>query len=122
MEALLGPVFSRLTGSVTPEHRFQDPVLSSSPMPAHLVARVDIPPYTLVYNAEPCDGKWVGWEFDAHEVRLDQQRKYWTLTGDNAWVADGNFEWPEPWRPPQSPRAAACGAVQGPSTKGGGGV
>lgn len=88
METLLGPVFSRLTNNVTPEFRFSDPLFSNSPMPAHLVACVNIPPYRLVYNAEPSNGKWISWEFDAHEVRLEQQRKYWTLTSDNVWVAD----------------------------------
>ena len=88
METLLGPVFRRLTSSVTPEHRFQDPMFLSSPVPAHLVACVDIPPYKLVYNGELCDGKWVGWEFDAHEVRMDHRNRHWTLTGDNSWVAD----------------------------------
>lgn len=80
MEMLLGPVFSRLSSIATPEH---------------LVACVNIPPYRLVYNAELCDGKWVDWEFDAHEVRLDRRQQYWTLVGDNVWVADGDFEWPD---------------------------
>lgn len=84
----MATVFSRLTSSVTPEHQFSDPILSSSPMPAHLEACANIPPYRLVYNAEPHGEKWMSWEFDAHEVRMDEQHKYWTLTSDNVWVAD----------------------------------
>lgn len=78
MEALLGPVFSRLTSKVMDEQ---------------LVTFVDIPPYKVVYNAELCGGKWVDCEFGTHEVRLEGQDKYWVLW-HGSWVNDGNFAWP----------------------------
>lgn len=78
METLLAPVFLRLTTTITDYD---------------LVASVDIPPYKLVYNADLCGGKWVDFEFGAHEVRMEGQNKYWTLWHDNEWIKDGNFAW-----------------------------